>query len=434
MSVQARVLETTQIGVEETPGTAVPATVKLASVTVEPQTDIDVEMYGPQGIKTDTISILNRERSSASLSGKPTYNELVYLNSACLANPTIQAVQYWNIEVTGASGGTFTFTFDGETTNAIAYDATASTVQTELEALANINAGDIHVSGGPLNTAAVRVKLIGPGFLAQTVATPTVDGANLTGGGAEEVTVTEDESAVAFAWEWIPVVDDADSVHTLTVESVGVTESFRFAYGLVNELGITVSRAPGGNSIDLSGSMVGKPIDFGIADPTAGLTSIDLIPMTPLQFSCYLDETSADDFGTTQFTGAFSAAWTYGPKFMLYESLDASEPAFTGHYEGKVPSTLELQLERNPTATAMLDTLRAGGTVYFRLIGEGPEVETGVPHLFLLDFAAKLTNPNMSVQDELSTITFTLSNVLDATWGNSLRVLMVNDVPYLVAP
>ena len=45
------------------------------------------------------------------------------------------------------NGGTFTLTFDGQTTGAIAYNASAATVQTALEALSNIDAGDVTVTG-----------------------------------------------------------------------------------------------------------------------------------------------------------------------------------------------------------------------------------------------------------------------------------------------
>lgn len=53
------------------------------------------------------------------------------------------------IDLDGATGGTFTLTYDGQTTGAIAYDALAATVQTALEGLGNIGAGNISVSGSP---------------------------------------------------------------------------------------------------------------------------------------------------------------------------------------------------------------------------------------------------------------------------------------------
>lgn len=80
-----------------------------------------------------------------------------------------------------ATGGTFTLTFGGETTAALAFNATAATVQTALEALANIDDGDITVTGGPLGTAPVVVTFGGQ-YMAEDVPNLTVNGGSLTGG------------------------------------------------------------------------------------------------------------------------------------------------------------------------------------------------------------------------------------------------------------
>jgi len=49
----------------------------------------------------------------------------------------------------GSSGGSFTLNFDGNTTTPIPFNASAATVQTRLEALENIDPGEVVVSGGP---------------------------------------------------------------------------------------------------------------------------------------------------------------------------------------------------------------------------------------------------------------------------------------------
>lgn len=56
-----------------------------------------------------------------------------------------------SITISGApTGGTFTLTFNGETTAAIAYNASAAAVQAALEALGLIDPGDVAVTGsGP---------------------------------------------------------------------------------------------------------------------------------------------------------------------------------------------------------------------------------------------------------------------------------------------
>jgi hypothetical protein len=54
------------------------------------------------------------------------------------------------ITITGTpTGGTFTLTYNAQTTAAIAFDAAAAAVQSALEALSNVDPGDLVVTGGP---------------------------------------------------------------------------------------------------------------------------------------------------------------------------------------------------------------------------------------------------------------------------------------------
>lgn len=82
---------------------------------------------------------------------------------------------------TGATAGTFTLTFDGQTTGAIAFNASAAAVGTALEALSNIGVGDVVVSGGPLGTSAVTVGFAGA-LASRDVATLTANNTGMTGG------------------------------------------------------------------------------------------------------------------------------------------------------------------------------------------------------------------------------------------------------------
>src|SRR3954467_13221602 len=61
------------------------------------------------------------------------------------------------LRITNATGGTFTLTFDGQTTAPIAYNASAADIDAALEALSNVGANQIQTSGGPVNTATVNV-------------------------------------------------------------------------------------------------------------------------------------------------------------------------------------------------------------------------------------------------------------------------------------
>lgn len=63
-----------------------------------------------------------------------------------------------SIANTGSTTGTFTITFDGQTTGTIARGATAATVEAALKALSNIGAADVRCYGGPLGSAKVYVQ------------------------------------------------------------------------------------------------------------------------------------------------------------------------------------------------------------------------------------------------------------------------------------
>ncbi len=100
-----------------------------------------------------------------------------------------------SLSTTGTpTGGTFTLTFSGQTTAAIAFNATAAAVQAALEALTNVAPGDIAAAGGPLPAA---VTLTFAGAYARTnVATITAT-SSLTGGTTPTTVITTTTPGVA---------------------------------------------------------------------------------------------------------------------------------------------------------------------------------------------------------------------------------------------
>ncbi len=112
------------------------------------------------------------------------------------------------VTITGSpTGGTFTLTFDGATTAAIAYNAAASAVQAALEALPNITAGDVTVTGsagGPYTiTFAGQYTGTNVGALTATGSltggsSPAVGIATTTGGGSAGSGGAETAAGVLF--------------------------------------------------------------------------------------------------------------------------------------------------------------------------------------------------------------------------------------------
>lgn len=78
MAERATVFQGVQVGVETTAGTAVPANKRLGSLSIEPSIKFEGASLTPMGNKFISVQVPNREWSEGKVSGKPTYNEIIY--------------------------------------------------------------------------------------------------------------------------------------------------------------------------------------------------------------------------------------------------------------------------------------------------------------------------------------------------------------------
>jgi hypothetical protein len=78
------------------------------------------------------------------------------LSGQAMATTNVSAAsEVQTISSNGSSAGTFSLTFRGATASGIAFSATSAVVQTALQGLSTIGAGNVTVTGGPANTTAL---------------------------------------------------------------------------------------------------------------------------------------------------------------------------------------------------------------------------------------------------------------------------------------
>lgn len=142
-----------------------------------------------------TVADTGQERRTGTLD----VSELVYvfLESTVAMRIHVNGVnEVQSLAITGTpTGGTFTLTYSGQTTSALAYNATAAQVQAALEALSNIGAGDVSCTGGPLPGTAIAVQFRGALAATNVAQMTTTD--SLTGGTAPASAVTTTTAGVA---------------------------------------------------------------------------------------------------------------------------------------------------------------------------------------------------------------------------------------------
>jgi hypothetical protein len=102
----------------------------------------------------------------------------------------------WQLTVSGIpNAGTFTLTYGGQTTTALAYNATATQIQTALQALSSIGAGNVAVTAitdddGDVLAGEFQVEFQGT-FVGQNLTGLTTNGASLVATPAAVVVTTE---------------------------------------------------------------------------------------------------------------------------------------------------------------------------------------------------------------------------------------------------
>jgi hypothetical protein len=139
-----------------------------------------------QAIKQDATG-----RALAPIAGA---NDLTNMNAATpkdIGDPARYATtgrQYVETYTGTVTGGTRTLTVNGQTTTAIAFGASAATIQAALEALNNVAPGDVTVTSSGAGSYTYEWM----GALTGKIATMTVDPSLLTGGGTSTLSLTRE--------------------------------------------------------------------------------------------------------------------------------------------------------------------------------------------------------------------------------------------------
>src|SRR5689334_4580207 len=119
MASRPSVLETIQVGVESTPGTAVSADKRIFSLDADADPQIPSELVQAMGNKAPTDIVNQKEWTKLSGKGQLDFNALVYWFSSVLETAGITTPSYngtWTVSKGTATGGTFTLTFNSQTT------------------------------------------------------------------------------------------------------------------------------------------------------------------------------------------------------------------------------------------------------------------------------------------------------------------------------
>jgi hypothetical protein len=276
------------------------------------------------------------------------------LGKALTDNIYMSTSEVQTVTITGSpTGGTFTLTLNGATTSNIAYNATASAVQTALEALSTIGAGNVVVTGGPGPGTPYTVQFTGA-LGAQDVTLMTASH-NFTGGTSPNISVAETTAGVAPT--------------TLTLKPVAATHVTVFSDNTFAGLGTTQLSRPLSGELAVTGRY--QPV-FVLDGNTSFVAIVEAVPSISLKLMLEADAegmaflTTARDNATKFLRVRCSGETISSNPYLLQfdfvgrvsdvsefqdsDGLYAIEWTFTGVYDSNLGSALKATVRNTISA------------------------------------------------------------------------------------
>lgn len=321
MTERASLLQTVQVGVESTSGTAVNSGKMLGATSIEASVMAEVKKFKPTGQKFNTLSAMGKEWTEADISGVLSYTDWVYL--------TASGIQY-----------------------------TAPDQQ---------------------------------------------------------------EATAAYLWAALPSQTAVDTVKTYTVEIGGAVRAHEFAYGLITNLGYTITR----DECTVKGKMIGQVLSDGIT-MTSTPTAIDIVPVMPDDVSFYMD-TLYGDIGETKLTRVLSIDFDTGERFKPVWAVDAANASFAAHVEAEPNPVMKIKLEADSVGMGLLATMRTGAKKFIRVQAVGATIEGAYSYKWTHDLCVTVTNIEKFEDDEgVYAIGFELTATYDSDLAKAYSFETVN--------
>ena len=437
MSERTTITQVTQIGVEATPGTAVAATKKLGATSIEPSIQAEIQTFRPAGVKFNTIGVLGKEWTEASIEGPASYTDLAYLFAGALnyAAPVQQAgttAYLWTFTPSHTAEDTVkTFTvergsavragrFSYGTVNEVGLSFSRESVDVSGSILGQQYTDDVHLS----TNATYRLTAAGS---PPTAGTFTLTYAAQTTAGIQ---FNATPAAVQAALEALSTIGAGNVEVTATVAAGAGTLAVAnnvYTIEFVNAL----AQAPRTLTGTFTGLTAAGTITLAAGVVGVVPTTVALQPVLPTEVSVYLDASGAT-LGNTKLTRAFTAEWKIGNRFSPLWPLNSAVSSFAATIETAPEATLALTVEADAAGMGPLTAMRAGTKQFIRIEAVGPTIASTYKWKLTLDMCGLVSEVGeFSDEDGVYAVQWTFAAAYDATWTKALTVALQNTLSSL---
>lgn len=448
---RASVFQTVKLAPETTAGTAPSSGYKkMTALGMTPTINAVIKSFRPAGQKYTTVTALNREDSTWSLEGMPTFTEIVYPLSSVLTEAVVTAAG----GTTNAASGSRVMGADGTHWffQPRAGDADApvsftvykgSVVEAERASFLRIrdfsltfNRNDSTLTGAAM-ARALTTGVAMPGNEVQQIAISATSGNyTLTYSGQTTANIAHNASA-ATVLAALEALSNIPTGSLRVLQTVAASPLFTYTVEFGGALGETNVAQMTATDVSLSGgadSVTPSTVTAG-----ASVSAIGLVPILPTQVCVYAFSTAQTNISTTtnetdtyKLFDVMEVGWKVSGRYGPYYTLDCAQSSFDTMVE-LVPTTqLVIKMQANSEGLAYLTQLRNGGTVFFRIKAVGATISSAEEYEFTMDFAGKISAASeLSDSEGVYAVTWTWDAVPELSNGGALEIAVVNNVTAL---
>lgn len=215
---------------------------------------------------------------------------------------------------------------------------------------------------------------------------------------------------------------------TFTYETGNSVRAGKFTYGTFTDFGIKWKRS----DVTSDGKVIGQRYTDNVS-LSGGVSRVAASPVAPGDLNVYIDAASGS-LGTTQYTAVFDVDFSVAGKFAPKWPANRANTSWESLVEVPAKWALKILVEANAQGMGLLTTLRAGSTVFVRLMFQGSLLpgEGAQNYLYQIDLAAQVSKPDKKQDsDGIWAIGWELTGIRDATWGKVAVVTLQNKLTAL---
>lgn len=182
--------------------------------------------------------------------------------------------------------------------------------------------------------------------------------------------------------------DAADTFQTYTAQWGDATQALQSTFNVFQSMGLQIERG----NLAFTTSMLGRAYATGVTLASAGLTTVPAVPIPPLAYDVWADDTWAT-IGTTKLLACYRMNLNLGDKFAADSPINSALTSFESVLEAQDQDYgSDAAFGFDTTTTGLITTFKNGATKYFRVKAIGPIIEAAITYSLQLDFAAKITS------------------------------------------